>query len=789
MTETNTWVDRTLAAAVGIAAFVLLFVWAFPGVHPAAWNDIAISAGLVPQDKMLPGFGSFAIKLVFLVLPYSLAMAVQSALAKLAIAACGFMAYYVFAWMMQLVAGMGARDIRRRTIAIRISATVAALAFVCADPMWRAAQDFTGSTFVILLFTFSAYTFLRLLVTASPASAVAMLLALGLLAAETPLGWLALVTAVFVTFSYLKTSRTPAWQQFTDPVRIQRTKWMMTFVFIAAFVVGALGEMFAFAMSDGLRASGISAGELPVSYVSAYWGLIVDSMNFAGLCAILLACIMPCVLTVAMLQIATDEDRYLSFKFSIVFFLASAVAFLQLSPYNIVWFWTIPGDNAVTSQSVLLVGSFLSALTVACGLYVLGVEIFCRDYKHIENVMYQSYAEEGGEVQPGGKEVVTSVRLTFGRLAMLIVPVVILLLLIPGRRLPDDRHLCSLMNAFIKETLDEAAGVKYLFTDGSYDSALRLESKRRGIGIIPVSLMGGTSRRDAYIRSLGSSGFEDRMVLEAGAAEALRTWVLAKSELLSDVAVQIAFEIFRLNRRLQPVVYGTLVRPTGADAAAAAESVARCHELSDKIVDAHERGVYRHAKDSFIKDRFLFAQFRLAVMSRLRAINLDAAKKVKESLEEIAYSDKLNANNPSLIRILRKMDWVKRQSGEALTPREGVEVALKRADFVMARRYAMPVLKEDPDEPNANFAVGMSYYVEEQFAKAEEYLRKVLKRKPNEGAVYNNIALIQLRTGRLEEAQTNIVKALKLFPDSPEIKDTARQIQKAREDKPNLLKK
>ena len=101
----------------------------------------------------------------------------------------------------------------------------------------------------------------------------------------------------------------------------------------------------------------------------------------------------------------------------------------------------------------------------------------------------------------------------------------------------------------------------------------------------------------------------------------------------------------------------------------------------------------------------------------------------------------------------------------------------------MARRYALPVLKEDPDEPNANFAVGMSYYVEEQFAKAEEYLTKVLKRKPNEGAVYNNIALIQLRTGRLEEARANVTKALKLFPDSPEIKDTARQVEKAIADK------
>ena len=168
-------------------------------------------------------------------------------------------------------------------------------------------------------------------------------------------------------------------------------------------------------------------------------------------------------------------------------------------------------------------------------------------------------------------------------------------------------------------------------------------------------------------------------------------------------------------------------------------------------------------------------------MSRLRAINLDAQKKVKESIEEIAYSDRLNMNNPSLVKILRRMDWVRRQSGEALTPREGLEVAMKRADFVMARRYAMPVLKEDPDEPNANFAIGMSYYAEEQFAKAEEYLKRVLKKSPDEPAVYNNIALICQKTGRLEEAEENVAKALKLKPDLTEIKDTANQVQKAKE--------
>ena len=41
--------------------------------------------------------------------------------------------------------------------------------------------------------------------------------------------------------------------------------------------------------------------------------------------------------------------------------------------------------------------------------------------------------------------------------------------------------------------------------------------------------------------------------------------------------------------------------------------------------------------------------------------------------------------------------------------------------------------------------------------------------------------MLQLRTGRLEEAMKNAKKALSLIPDSAEVKDTVKQIEKAME--------
>jgi Tfp pilus assembly protein PilF len=58
---------------------------------------------------------------------------------------------------------------------------------------------------------------------------------------------------------------------------------------------------------------------------------------------------------------------------------------------------------------------------------------------------------------------------------------------------------------------------------------------------------------------------------------------------------------------------------------------------------------------------------------------------------------------------------------------------------------------------------------------------RCLKKNDQEPAVWNNIAVLQLRTGRLDDAMKNAKKALALIPDSAEVKDTLRQIEKAME--------
>ncbi|MGN0853665.1 MAG: tetratricopeptide repeat protein [Kiritimatiellia bacterium] len=117
-----------------------------------------------------------------------------------------------------------------------------------------------------------------------------------------------------------------------------------------------------------------------------------------------------------------------------------------------------------------------------------------------------------------------------------------------------------------------------------------------------------------------------------------------------------------------------------------------------------------------------------------------------------------------------------------MTPREGLRFALLRTDFSLARRYAGPVLDADPDDADANFGMGMACLAERHDGRAEKHLARALVRRPEEPAIWNNIAVIQYRQGRLAEARRNVLKALALLPDSAEIRETLKQIETAERD-------
>ena len=213
---------------------------------------------------------------------------------------------------------------------------------------------------------------------------------------------------------------------------------------------------------------------------------------------------------------------------------------------------------------------------------------------------------------------------------------------------------------------------------------------------------------------------------------------------------------------------------------ACARGVEAANGLADRILDIYARGGLEKAAGLRFRELFLYVQWRIARLARMRAERADRAGDTQGAMKDVKLSDRLDNTNESLKRILAAMEKARATTLRQVSPREGLQLALARADFALARRYAEPILEADPDDPNANFGMGMSYYTQKQWSRSEAYLRRCLVKRPKEPAVWNNLAMTCLYQNRFDEAETHAKKALALIPDSAEVKDTLRQIAEAR---------
>ena len=267
-------------------------------------------------------------------------------------------------------------------------------------------------------------------------------------------------------------------------------------------------------------------------------------------------------------------------------------------------------------------------------------------------------------------------------------------------------------------------------------------------------------------------------VYQAVTRDALRTWVRHKPERMKATAIQLGFELWRHDKLPMPACGGFVARPDGGLPQEVADAGARAAQaLARRVLALYEEEAPMAVRDRTLRSCFLFAQWRLGRMCRMRADALDRAKRTDEAMTETELADRLDLKNEALAQLRRQMDWVGMQKGARLTLREGLKLGLDRADFRLARTYAQQVLVSDPENSAANFAIGMGYFVEEQFGRAEVYLKRSLASRPDEPAALNNLAIAQMKLGRLDEAETNAAKALKVLPKSKEIQKTLQHIR------------
>ena len=76
--------------------------------------------------------------------------------------------------------------------------------------------------------------------------------------------------------------------------------------------------------------------------------------------------------------------------------------------------------------------------------------------------------------------------------------------------------------------------------------------------------------------------------------------------------------------------------------------------------------------------------------------------------------------------------------------------------------------------------MGMGYLREGRMENAEFYLRRCLIRRPDEPAVLNNLSIICRKARRYDEAEELARHALRMLPDSPEVRQTLKDAQEKR---------
>ena len=757
-----------------LGAVVVAFAWlvSFHGVHPSAWKDLAVGAGLRAPDSLFPGLWRIIARAVFGVFGVGIGCEALAIAGKVSLGVMAFVTYLTFRAMISLVIRKLPADGYWNRRLARISSSVAAFAFVCSDPIWSVCQAFTSSTFLVLLFLLTTMFWVRFYHNGRLSSAYMAMLMTGILTAESPIGIL-LMAVGWSIYSVLFNNGFLVQVELVNTFVKQNSKWPLTFFFVGGLLAGIAANVLGFIAFDGLAANALAAGDLPVRYAVRLWHLISGAATAGGWIIGSGLSVMPFVLALTLVNRATDVEYFLKYQIGLAFFAVALAVYSQMTSLQPLWFWTwIKSPVMVRSPLLLAVFAFMMAVALLCSLAVLWVDVYCRNNRTLAEKMDPDGASVKDD-EPAWKR-------TFRPILLVAVVAALVAGVVPGRIQPTTNRMLGIMRDYVRETVDEAGDAKWLFTDGSYDCALELESARRGGSLTCVSLLPGPYARSAYALQQIMPDAEDRLSAEVGGPNLLRTWERDKPERLAECAFQLGFELWRRSGKAYPPVAGVLARVAGKMSAEELDaSIKRGYVLAEKILSLYTDGGPTPISGAMVNDLFLFMQWRLARLARVRAEIFDVSEQTERSLEEVRISDALDDQNESLKRIIEGMTRLRELTMRQMTPREGLQFALVRADFALARRYAEPILDADPDDPNANFGMGMSYFMQEQFGRAEEYLTRCLKRNSKEPAIWNNIAVLQLRTGRLDEAKKNAEKALSLIPDSAEVKDTLAQIERA----------
>lgn len=776
----QTFRNRLYVLLFGSAVAVLAWVQQFDSVPPDLAEHLSVAAGLRPPT------GTTALLWQYIAAPLCRNLGLQTAETVLRMAGhvslgvLAVLSVMLFEMIVPVSLRRGEHVVWWWRAWVRIVLFQGSAIFCCSYPVWRTFGWFSPSALQALLVVLTTICVVIYFKVGRRPPLFAAFAIIGLLTADTPVG--AVILFGLIALLYLR------WRLFgrqMDVVKLENPlanallPWRLTLSFLGGVIVGTVLEVYAFGQLDGLVAFGWKSWSdyalaLPLRYLKA----LLNACSPAGIFIFLVVAVCPVLVELGFIKRATDDEKHLEYFDGLMFLVCCLIAFSQLTGANQLWFWTWAGGHGCVRDDVLkCVAVFLCSLAVLWALSVFTIELYLRNFRRITTLRFQDAAESAGaaEAFASVNRVQRVVRAVF-----LFLPVLILGCVIPFRAQRLERAMLCVVWDAARETADECRDVKYLFTDGGLDAAVELAAARRGGRLIALSMMGGSDDpREIYLRTRGVTNAEDKVLLESGAPDALRTWVLTRPDKAEDYAVQIGFELWQRHGRPMPACSGLVARQAGLASDEAARGAEAARALARRVLAVYEWGNPDETVDRSLRDAFLFVQWRLAVLARHRANAYDVAGARELAMEETQLADELDRKNTAIDNIRAMMSWASKRKVERMTAREGLRRGLSRADFAIARPFALSVLDVSPDDPSANFAIGMDFFVQGQYARAQTYLERCLKSRPNDPAVLNNLAQCHLRRGDPKGALSYAARALEVLPDAPEVKGTMESIKAA----------
>lgn len=735
-------VNVILASALGVVVFVAMLVFGVHGLDPSVWQETAVVSGLRPPTTPFPGSWRLLVGWLFPVFGIKPAIALLSVvgagLAGLCVAHCYLIARYILALVIRTEDHY---PIWSRFIAPFFSC-VAALSIGFSAPLWSAARNCSPAEIRFVLFVAIVYRSMRWFSIGGLGRLCTIFAAMGVLAAETPVAFLLPFIFAFAYRSVWKCVMDGLFEWPENlPEADELPRWTMFFLFVGFLGATIWVNVTTFCAYGGLEANGWQYSDIYFRYVIGYWHSLTGAATLVGWMLGIIFAVLPLALALKIAPLLVRDDRSMPFNIGVVMFLLGVFGLMQTEVFPAARFWTFSGGGLVSSEFLLACFVFCAAITLALSMAAFA---------------FSCQAPYRLPTQPKPRLWIRFVVPALG----------VLFVFLMTRQLPrpHEVEMQRIVDDAVEEIVRECGDAKWIFTDGHLDAALEIAAAVQGKTLYALNMMSGASEWEKSIRSRGlKEGTADWEMAQKGVPVLLRVWATEKPGGLDQSAIQLGFEIWKRARKTLPTMTGFLARTKGLTDEDARRGIEAAKKLAERILTVSKgrrEGVAPQALDRALSA----VNWRISRFARQR--------------EEYELAEELDQSNTILKKMISVVESERLRTFMQMTPREGLNIALGRADFTEARRYSAIVLENDPDDVQANFGMGMSELLAKKYESACEYLGKCLKARPRDPALLNNLSIAYRHRAKFKEALDFARRAHEILPDNAEIRKTLAEAEK-----------